>query len=62
MTQSYDTSAVFTQVYLLKTDTRLAAVFMSVFASLRAKFPVQIYGWTEIFKQVQRRYLKLDSD
>jgi len=59
---SYDTSFGFTHVYWLKTRISLAIVFESVFAFSCAKFPVQISGWRERFKQLHRRYLMLNSE
>ena len=57
----YDTWAVYTHVCCLKTCKSLAIVFQSFLAFPFAKFPVQISGWEEGFKQLHRRNLMLDS-
>ena len=65
VTNSFVTSALLTQLLLVKTYRSLYALFQSVklfFASSRSKFHVLTSGWTEHFKQAHRHYLILDSD
>jgi hypothetical protein len=62
VTQSYDTSAVLPQLFLVEVRNSPKVVLKSVqffFSSSCAKIHVQTLSWTECFKQIHRQYLVL---